>query len=724
MRKERCLIGVIGAEMQSIEQQRLLYGIIEQAQKENADAAVFSNIFNPLEPEYADCCENRIYSLLHSPALNAIIVFPESIVNATLRRHILEQLRDRQDIPVLLIGASMPGFRYPCISTNDANDMEEITGHLIEAHGYRDIALLTGPLSADVSRTRIEGYRKALECRGIPFAEEKVFEGDFWYTSGDRLAKSFISGEKPMPEALVCANDYMAFGVLDAFESAGISILGRMALTGYEFIQERNLHTPLLTTYQRNRTELGRIAVQILMRKLRGEAPLPFEPPRGEIIHGMTCACNVSRIVQHEELTDARLAKQYADWSLKSGMEQMLTECKDMDAFAKATGEFMFLLHGVSDILLCLFEDWHRQESVSDILLCRSVNPWADHTVFKLKKENLTGLTGRDSRPCAYYWLPLCFGERFFGYCVLRYDRPLCYDDVCRSWIKAVANGLEFLRLKADVHYLLQCRVLSGAYDSMTGMFSREGLENAFHLMQNTDGANGSSALLLRCLPGNNAVYHTENPAPLVEKLLAAAGVIRQFRDGICGRISEYEFLLLFPSGRITPLLLENAVTAELLRVMEIGTFLCAAGQFPAGTAPETLIEALTAEADQCAAQRSEAMLLPHFSALSPVRNTVYREPAAVHSTEHNAAALGFNPDYFNRKYKECFGLSFHQDCIRSRVLFAVHLLMQTDDSIARISEHCGYTESKYFIRQFSAVTGSTPGNFRRAVSGAATAAR
>ena len=712
--REHILIGVIGTEMHGIEQQRILQGIMKQAQAEQADVAVLSNIFNPLEPEQAECCENRIYELLLSPDLDAVIVLSESFVNAALRNKIGELLQ-RTEIPVLLVGAAFFGYDFPCISTSDANDIAEITSHLIDGHGFRDIALLTGPLSLKISRSRISGYRSALEAHGIPYDEKKVYAGDFWYHSGEQLAKAFLGGEEPMPEALVCANDYMAFGVLDAFEYAGINMLDRMALIGYEFIPERHLHTPLLTTYQRNREGLGQTAVQMILRQLRGEPEMPFEPPRGRLIHGVTCSCNVSRIRQHEELVSARLAKQYADWNLKSEMERLLTECTDMDTFAEAMGKFMFLLRGVSDIWLCLFEDWHREQPVSDVLLCRSVAPWKDHTVIRLKKEKLSGLTERDSESCTYYWLPVCFRDRMFGYCVLRYDHPESFDDVCRNWMKSVANGLEFLRLKADVRYLLQCRVLSGAYDSMTGMFSREGLKQACHLMQSTGGAEGVAGLLVRCFPEHGILYSADDAKPVVERILAAAKAVQRFQGGICGRISEYEFLLLFPAERCAPELICCAVTAELLRVLPVGAFLCTAECFPKETQPDALLNSLTAAADSLAAEYKERRMLPHYAELSAIRTAVYQQPAEPHGLSSYAAGLGFNPDYFNRKYKACFGLSFHQDCIRSRVLYAAYLLQRTSMGTAETAECCGYTESKYFIRQFSAVTGCPPKAFRSA---------
>ena len=313
------------------------------------------------------------------------------------------------------------------------------------------------------------------------------------------------------------------------------------------------------------------------------------------------------------------------------------------------------------------------------------------------------------------YWLPLCFQERLFGYCVLRYGQHAQFDDICRSFVKSVSNGLEFLRLKADVRYLLQCRTVSAAYDSMTGMFSAEGLKNAYLTMQNAPDAGTFTAVCLRCCIGCDPLHPAENPKDTVDQLMAAAEILRRFQGGcISGRISEYDFSILFPSGQIC---LQHAVAADLLRVLPVGSFVCTADQFSPDTKPDALFQTLEDACSLAEKRYAEQKLLLHYPVLSEIRSHVYAQPSDAHSIDEIAAAHGFHPDYFNRKYKECFGMSFHQDCIRSRVLYAAYLLMHTDFRIAGISEQCGYSDSKYFIRQFTAVTGSPPITFRKAAA-------
>ena len=51
MKNGNCLIGVIGAEVSSIEQRRILSGIITRAQEAGAQTVVLSNLYNPFDED-------------------------------------------------------------------------------------------------------------------------------------------------------------------------------------------------------------------------------------------------------------------------------------------------------------------------------------------------------------------------------------------------------------------------------------------------------------------------------------------------------------------------------------------------------------------------------------------------------------------------------------------------------------------------------------------------
>ena len=68
---------------------------------------------------------------------------------------------------------------------------------------------------------------------------------------------------------------------------------------------------------------------------------------------------------------------------------------------------------------------------------------------------------------------------------------------------------------------------------------------------------------------------------------------------------------------------------------------------------------------------------------------------------------------YFRVIYKKCFGVSYVQDCINARVMLACYLLYTSAMSIYAIALKCGYTDEKYFARQFRQSIGCSPMQYR-----------
>ena len=735
MKHDPYIIGVIGAEVSNIEQRQILSGIIARAQQQNAQIVVLSNLHNPYNPETDAGTELRIYEMIRSQSFDALIILSESLIYPALKEKICAELMRRPDLPVLIVGSPLADFstlQYPNINTSDENDLEAITDYLIEACGFRSISLLTGPLSMDVSGTRISGYRKSLEKHGIPYDDAFVVEGDFWFNSGKALAEQYLRGEREEPEALICANDYMAYGLLDAFFDADEDITKHFAVIGYEYIHERNLHTPLLTTYQRNRRSLGESAVDILIRKLRREPEQPFFPPHGRIVAGQTCPSAAPDAQLKEEMSSARKQKMLTDWNLRSEMESRLTECRNTEEFADILGDFLFMVRDAADAALCLFEDWFNPSGSSETaIIYRRVNPWADHSVSSVPHTDLPGIICRYKKAAVGYLNPLYFKERLLGYCMVLYEKPDTYDEIYLHWLKSVSNGLEFLRLKGDVRYLLQCSALSPSYDSTTGVFSAAGLQDTFHLMLNAQKPQYVTAVALRFRFEINALNTSVNAKETVSSLIAAVQVMKRFQGGggIIGRISEFDFLLLFPADSDHAALLAEGVYTEIIYDAE---YLRCAGNvrclFHGETVPARdcenimFMQRLSQQLEYQEKLQSAALSMPHYHALNKLHSIIYLRPQNDYSYKDAAESMHLNPNYFNRIYQQVFGVSYHQDHILARMRLARHLLLSTDDTAARIAEYCGYTDSKYFLRQFSAETGCTPKQYRNLLRGYLTA--
>ena len=721
LRPVRPILGVMAAEANSIEQRQILEGIIGQAQQLGYDTAVFSNVFNPNVLYEELLCENHIYEYILSDDISAVILIAESFVNDALKRRIADLLSQKKRVPIIVVGTyqkifDLPGARF--INTNDKNDFVDITSHLIDVHGCTDIDMLTGQDHIEVSHLRADGYRQALRQHNIPVDESKIHFGDFWMISGQELAKKYISGELHMPQAVVCGNDYMAYGMLDEFARNDISVPGQIIVTGYEYIDRRILYTPLLTTYRRSRSALGKAAVRMLHDKLTTGNFGDFSPPGGSLVPGDSCPCGRCREQYISELDAQKLRSDFQDWNLFSPLDKDLTNSRNLDEFAQALGRQQWLIRDAKDIFICLNADWYDSEMHnSDNMVCRDIAGQETGDTFEMSRMEFSVLPAKFDEPSVYYFTPLFFGEKYFGSTVIRYDVPDTYDAIFRNWNKTVCNGLELLRMKNDIQYLSKCQNLSSQRDTLTGMYNDNGMEKAYRSASPRSGKELCLVMLKICL-FDETVSEIESDTR-INAVLDASKAVGKFcgNHDISAMINPNTFVCLVQSSAEPELLADSLVSILLQhrKYMEsfgAGSFVCTAEKCGDGTYREVLGRC-SDKAEKLMLDLSAKRLLNHYREMSEMRDYIFMEPASTFDTPSLHERFSGSTGYFRSVYKQCFGLSFHKDCINARIAKAKYQLVTSTMSIMEISEKCGYLDSKYFLRQFNSAVGMTPVRYR-----------
>ena len=83
-------------------------------------------------------------------------------------------------------------------------------------------------------------------------------------------------------------------------------------------------------------------------------------------------------------------------------------------------------------------------------------------------------------------------------------------------------------------------------------------------------------------------------------------------------------------------------------------------------------------------------------------------------STKIIAAAIGLNPDYAGRRFRHVMGLSIGDYMLKKRLELASGKLRETNDTVARIAQDCGFGSTRHFLRQFKAAEGLTPTEARK----------
>lgn len=728
------LIGVITAGAEHSEQKQLLSGIIKRAGELNIDVAVFSNIYNAAKYHSHVEIENNIYNLMASKRLDGIIVNSESIVNEKLLDKIVKNLTTRTDIPVISTGRAID--KYTSIDNNTMKDIMNITNHLIEVHGFTDIHMLTGYDFFEDSHNRVNGYKEALLSHNIQFDENKVIFGNFWLNSGEDLAMEYITEKRKLPQAIVCANDYMAYGLCDVFLENNIFIPDDVTVIGYEYVGERYYHAPVLTTYYRNRKALGIKAVNTLYEMMGGPKSDDISLD-GHMIFGNSCSCCPDNKLLFKELSEIRSEMFYSNLNLVSNFEQQLSLCRSLPDYVNVLQQFSYMIRDAVGIYLCLYENWCNSDFLenssdqtnNESMICYTVISPKAHSFepkYYDKYQLFPNVIPKTKNENALYFCPIFFSGRELGYIILQYDKPDGYDSVFRDWLKTASTALEFLRMKNDIHTLLEYNNLSSLHDSVTGMYNEHGLKNELHYMIKEMDSSEKILLVLiqtEIFADDDSIKRQHISVQISLEIAGTLKKATEQKNKFCGRLSNklYAYAAVSSEDSLDRELICDKLTTLIRHGSEYSKncdmdSIAVQGEvfdmqsFDFDSAVNSVTQSIMKKINTISSKRDNTYYMNYLK----LRNRLYINPNEEWNSQEICRDMHMSYGYFRATYKELFGVSFHQDVIQSKISYAKYLLITTMLSLPAIAEKCGYEDYKYFLRQFKNFTGITPNAYRK----------
>jgi LacI family transcriptional regulator/LacI family repressor for deo operon, udp, cdd, tsx, nupC, and nupG len=138
--------------------------------------------------------------------------------------------------------------------------------HLLE-RGHRAIAHIAGPQGNFTARERKKAWAGTLAAHGLAVREDFVWWGDNRQDSGAAGAEALLSLAQP-PGALFVGNNLMAAGALEVIHRRGLVVPGDVAVVSFDDPPWAQSIRPALTAIRQPTREIGRLAVELLLRRL------------------------------------------------------------------------------------------------------------------------------------------------------------------------------------------------------------------------------------------------------------------------------------------------------------------------------------------------------------------------------------------------------------------------------------------------------------------------
>ncbi len=176
--------------------------------------------------------------------------------------------------PVVLVNRRIRGVRTGYVAADDALGARQAVSHLISL-GHRRIAHIAGHAHADTAVRRRQAYLTTMAAHDLgDVARDSIVQGDFTLRSGQQSMEQLLGLPEP-PTAVFAANDMMALGAMTAARERGVRIPEDMSIVGFNDIVLARISCPTLTTVRTPIYEMGALAAQMLVKRVKGEDPSP-----------------------------------------------------------------------------------------------------------------------------------------------------------------------------------------------------------------------------------------------------------------------------------------------------------------------------------------------------------------------------------------------------------------------------------------------------------------
>jgi LacI family transcriptional regulator len=221
-----------------------------------------------------------------SGKVDGIIIGEGFVASSTI-----ERLAAR--VPIVVIAGPLGERAADIVAADNFSGSAAIITHLITVHGKRRLFHIDGPSNSPDAVER----RQALEyvLRGHPQCQLiGSVPGILSVRSGELAGENLLARYgAALPDAVVCANDQMAVGVLRAFAARGVRVPEDVAVVGFDDIALGSLYDPTLTTVHQSMRMLGERACARLLDRIADPSLSPtVDLLPTELVLRASCGCS------------------------------------------------------------------------------------------------------------------------------------------------------------------------------------------------------------------------------------------------------------------------------------------------------------------------------------------------------------------------------------------------------------------------------------------------
>lgn len=493
---QRKRIGVLAAQIDENTQNLFMQGFLSEAFRLDYDVCTISMYL-----KYEGCVpretgDSSIFDLIqHRDLFDAFVVLADTIQTPGVLNFLEDQLHSHFDAPVIVVDYESKYFAS--VHIDHYSPVRKLVDHLIDVHDYKDILFLNGFKDHPHSISRLNAYKDSLTAHNIEVKDDNIFYGNYWYDGGKNMAEELLASDRALPQAIACANDCMAIGVISSLMEHGIRVPEDVAVIGYDSIEEGRNNRVSITSADIPAKRCGEYCANWIDAQLNDRS-LPsydefFSEASGLII-GSSCGCPKQIHSDFMDYISERTeAYTMGFFSYLNTMMDDLISQTTYEGFFNCVFQNTHQIRGFESFHLCLNDTWDVSKSMDNlednrksftnqmcrILRCTSNISTGNRISYDDTFEQallLPELHEESEKPRSFIFTPLHFNENNFGYAVVSYgNEPRVYDNIYHLWLRNIMQALECFNRQIALSAMVSRMESTQIRDSLTGLYNLRG---------------------------------------------------------------------------------------------------------------------------------------------------------------------------------------------------------------------------------------------------------
>lgn len=537
-----------------------LQGVEKIAKENNADVYIF-NCYDYVEfSGYPNATGFSIYRLINYEEYDGIIILSDLIKNP----RVLEMERQRilkSGKPAVSINLKLKDIS--CMRIDNYTGFYELVTHLIKEHNARNLFYIDGNETSLDFTERRKAFRMALQDNQIELNRENIFTVEHSsFNYGYNAASEIFSSDRKLPDAIVCANDLIALGVLKAAAERNIKIPEQLKIAGYDGNYFARNVIPAISTVNDNAFKIG---TESAKRVLTGFTEVQDFKIKSMPIYQGSCGCE-SKIITDQKLFSLKFLSEISQSenfaAQLNQIEEIFTDAADVFTLLTNLELFFSKSHAFEGSDFCIFlkADWasvliNSEENLpqnlsygSQVQAITSIQNNVKYPREIIKTKDLIPSKMHSDECNTFLFIPIFNHSYVHGYFVCKNSLSMISNYHGHQWTRTFGACIERFRKKNMYKQMSQQFLRLSTRDALSGMLNRVGMEKLAKPFYQQNKHNGLTTVLFfvdinSMKTINDKFGHLHGD--LAVKTIAQAVLQVVPRNWLCIRYGGDEFLVV-----------------------------------------------------------------------------------------------------------------------------------------------------------------------------------